>query len=958
MRRTFARLTITAAATGALAASAVVHALGLGEIDVDSNLNQRFIASIPLTEISAEDLETVTVSLAPNDAFERAGIERSEYLSTLDFEIRNDRGRPRVVVSSNQIAREPVLDLLVQVRWSGGKIVRDYTVLLDPAETVAAARPQPAPAPLIAPAPPRVAPAPAPVVAAAPAKPTVPVGSEFYEEPAEARAPKKPAAQTAPPAATDAGFDSATGSYGPVAPKETLWSIATKVRPSPAVSMDQVLLALSEANPVAIQRGTTVSKGAVLRVPSAERIQSVSPSVAKARLAALRGPSEAPAKPVVAIKPAASAAPSPAPVAAPVVATPAPAAAAPAPKPAPAPAPAPAVTSTPAVAPAPPPASSSNSLDSAAPKPTTRPELPKPQLALPPPASAPAAVPATPAAAPSPAPVVATAPPATVVNSTAAVAPPAAPAADPAAVPAAEAATTPEAAAAAAPAVAAAPPSAKSPLAQPLPAEEAPGLLEEFGMPLAVALLVLLLGGAAFVLARRRKGAVSPAQFATFKAGDTATVRTPVGSGAAAKLGDTTRLSDTQAMPPRNVAAAVAMESTLQMTLPPKSGDASAPAASHDSTLILDPEAVAALNSAVQPSVVSGSAGAFDKTTQVQVDTLHINLGDNDPLSEADFHLAYGLYDEAILLLKAATVQQPGRTDLKVKLAETYFAAGRPLEFQELAEELKDSLSAAEWSKLAIMGAQICPDVALFQSAGGEGSLDADFDLAFDESDAAPAAPAVAPPSPSILPGSGSIDFALDFPAPAPGPAPAVTAPAQAGVMDERRLSLSGDLDLGDDNAPSSQAAMPPAGLDDEASIDFMLGQSLTPLGAGLKVPEPKDLNFNLGSPALNIEIPALQSAPSGAQSAAGLDMNDRPTLVPAGDALGFSLQDLEVSITPRQNTAESVDDELNTKLDLARAYVEMGDSDMARSLLQEVQQQGGERHQQEAASLLQRLPA
>jgi len=71
-----------------------------------------------------------------------------------------------------------------------------------------------------------------------------------------------------------------------------------------------------------------------------------------------------------------------------------------------------------------------------------------------------------------------------------------------------------------------------------------------------------------------------------------------------------------------------------------------------------------------------------------------------------------------------------------------------------------------------------------------------------------------------------------------------------------------------------------------------------------------------------------------------------------------MSLQDLEVSITPRQASAESLDDELNTKLDLARAYVEMGDNDMARSLLLEVQQQGGARHQQEAATLLQRLPA
>ena len=490
-------------------------------------------------------------------------------------------------------------------------------------------------------------------------------------------------------------------------------------------------------------------------------------------------------------------------------------------------------------------------------------------------------------------------------------------------------------------------------------------MFDGLGVPLSVAGLVLLLGGAAFALSRRRKTAAAAApSFGGFKAGDTSTVMAPVGgAGAASKLGDTTRISDTQQLPSRNVAAAAAMESTLQMTVPPTASNSTQPVPAHESTLILDPEAVATLNNAVKQSAVTNGAESFDKTTQVHVDTLHINLGDNDPLSEADFHLAYGLYDEAILLLKSATAQQPGRTDLKVKLAETYFAAGRPMEFQELAEDLKGSLSASEWSKLAIMGSQICPDVAMFQSADGDGGLDADFDLDFGDGDVAPVALSESV-IPSTTPGSGSIDFALDLPdeAPAPSPAPAPTSSysssPQVAAMDERRLSLSADFDL-DDEAPSSaQTAMPPAGLDDEASIDFMLGQSLTPLGAGLKVPDAKDLNFNLGSSALNMAIPSLELASPPSHSNSMANMEDRPTLVPPTDSLSFSLQDLEVSITPRQNAAETADDELNTKLDLARAYVEMGDNDMARSLLQEVQQQGGERHQQEAASLLQRLPA
>ncbi|MGV2482159.1 UNVERIFIED_CONTAM: tetratricopeptide repeat protein, partial [Salmonella enterica subsp. enterica serovar Weltevreden] len=67
---------------------------------------------------------------------------------------------------------------------------------------------------------------------------------------------------------------------------------------------------------------------------------------------------------------------------------------------------------------------------------------------------------------------------------------------------------------------------------------------------------------------------------------------------------------------------------------------------------------------------------------------MQINLDANDPVAEADFHLAYGLYDEAILLLKQAAQKDPGRSELGVKLAETYFAAGRPTEFQETAESL------------------------------------------------------------------------------------------------------------------------------------------------------------------------------------------------------------------------------------------------------------------------------
>ena len=277
MRRTRVRITITAAAIAGLVMATQAQALGLGEISVSSNLNQRFAATIPLTEISSEDLETVTVTVAPNEAFALSGIERSDYLSTLDFEIRNDNGRPRVVVSSSQIAREPVVDLLVQARWSGGKIARNYTILLDPPAVVTASSQAPVvksvatPAPVAAP----VAPS-APVIA----KPSVPQGGEFYQTPTE----NKPTTPLAPVAKKVEA-----GRYGPVTAQETLWSIAKQVRPSSAISMDEVMLALAEANPTTILRGTTVTKGAILQVPSAQQMLRYPRSETTARLAALRG---------------------------------------------------------------------------------------------------------------------------------------------------------------------------------------------------------------------------------------------------------------------------------------------------------------------------------------------------------------------------------------------------------------------------------------------------------------------------------------------------------------------------------------------------------------------------------------------------------------------------------------------------------------------------------------------
>lgn len=999
MRRTFARVTVWAAVTAGLVHALSAQALSLGEIHVDSLLNQRFSAVIPLAEISSDDLETVAVSVAPADAYERAGIDRSDYLDSLQFTVRNDQGRPRVEVSSSLIAREPVVNLLVQARWAGGRILREYTVLLDPPQLAPPPRPAAAPmaAPVVAPvrpaaplpavpapmrpanpSPAAVAPPPAPAARPAEPRPDPRPESEFYETAAEGARPPPARPRPAPvplapvvkPAAPIVASMPASGEfYGPVRAQETLWSIATQLRPSRDISMDQVILALAEANPRTIQRGTTVNKGATLSVPSEAAMRALAPAQAKSRLASLRasaGPAPAAAKP---------AAPVPAPAAA---ATPAaPAVSAPQAKPAallPAkPANSSILAAPAALAPAPSPVAKPEPAKPAAPAAPV--PQPAPKVEAKPAAVAPVTLPPAPKPpAPAPAPVIAAAPsPAVAPVAPPAPKPEAAPATPAPAVPApkvetppAPATPAPAAAEAAAPAVAAPAPEAVVPAPAPSQAQSPPepeggGLMEllsNWGLPLAGLVAVL---AAALLLVRRmgeRARAASRSGRSRASGGSAAGEASRAssfvaGSAAAAAAGN--RLGDTLVTPPKPSEGPGALEQTQaitqQIAQPAGTGGR---ASDFDKTLVIEPDVAASLQMSAPQSTVSQNKADFDMTTQLQAETLHINLDANDPISEADFHLAYGLYDEAILLLKQAAVKDPQRLDLKVKLAETYFAAGKPIEFQTLAEEIKPKLDAGEWSKIAIMGAQLCPSVALFKSEG-DTALAADFDLGFDDEPAVPvpAAPARAEEAPLAfeLP-DVSIPAASQLLSQAPAAAPATAVSLEA---------LNADIKL--HLEPELSAA--PAPEEDPASIDFMLGQSITPIGAGSLGSAP-----SLDSNLLEFDLDASLNKPAPVESGKPLPgvIDDldfplsvspaaRPVAAMDDAARDLKLEEFSVSLTPRESAGSSTD-EFNTKLDLARAYVEMGDNEMARGLLLEVQQQGNEVQQREAGEMLRRLPA
>jgi pilus assembly protein FimV len=112
-----------------------------------------------------------------------------------------------------------------------------------------------------------------------------------------------------------------------------------------------------------------------------------------------------------------------------------------------------------------------------------------------------------------------------------------------------------------------------------------------------------------------------------------------------------------------------------------------------------------------------------------------INLDQGDPLAEADFHMAYGLYDQAADLVRIAISREPDRRDLKLKLLEVFFVWGNKEQFLQTARELaetRERAASGEWEKIVIMGKQLAPEDPLFAGSGGGGSStfgDMDLDL-------------------------------------------------------------------------------------------------------------------------------------------------------------------------------------------------------------------------------------
>jgi len=611
-------------------------ALGLGEIHLNSALNEPMKAEIDLIAATPEELTALRADLASRDAFTRYGIDRPPFLSTMTFKVGKSKdGRDVLMVRSTDAIPEPFVTFLVEVNWARGRLMREYTVLLDPpvytpGETASSSTPVTAPTSASAPAR-----RPAPAVAPPPAA-SAPVASP------------SPAPERVAP--------SLTGNTYRVGKGDTLTKIARSLHADTSVGIDQTMMAVYRANPDAFGGNINIlRRGAVLRIPGADDIAALNQSEAMSevhrQMSAWNGSGgSAPGGGHLRlVTPSARGSTSGG-------------------------------------------DAGSSSAEAQALKDRVKDlegqlaeshrlidirngELSALQrkLGVPPtapaPTPAPAPVKATPAPTPTPAPVVAKTPvpPVSV--------PPPAPITTPAPVP------PPPAENATPPPPVSAPPQTKKPVAAP-PAAESESwidwLADHWWIPAALiaALAVFLV-----FAARRRRQSGGGGDLHRMEATDVADFRDPTAKLTGMRKGDESFL----------------VEESGEHPMPEFAQTAEHLADTHSD--IKAPDDTMSSESAV-------------------------NLDQGDPLAEADFHMAYGLYDQAADLVRIALEREPDRRDLRLKLLEIYFVWGNKDAFLQTAKGLessRDRAPAGEWDKIVIMGKQICPDEPLFASSAGSG---------------------------------------------------------------------------------------------------------------------------------------------------------------------------------------------------------------------------------------------
>lgn len=1029
-----------------LALPSAAFALGLGDIHLNSSLNSPLDAEIEVTDVAPDEVNTVRAQLAAREVFSQQGIDYPTYLTGVQLRtVETPDGRHIIRIRSTDPITDPFITLLINVTWSHGQLVREYTMLLDPplytpnqpnqavagapvsapvtgAETRAGAiarsaeTPPPAPpvaAPVTTPAAPAAEPAQAaPAEAAAPAPTPTPAPS-----PAAARsrtkstpAPSAPAPSSPAPSApapsepTPSAAAADEGGDHLVKHGETLSEIASGVT-SAGFNSSRTrawMLAIYQANPRAFDQNMNVMRaGAVLRIPEATAAQAITPAEATAEIdrqfAAWRSNGPAPA----AASGGASAAQASQPGRLHLV-TPSEGASAGA-------------------------GTEANTAEVNALKGQVhdlegqlaeskrlldlknqdlarlQSELAAKQGTAPPPAAAP-----PPAPTPPPVAQAAPTPPPEVEK------------------PAAKEEQPPPVAEAVPPPVTK--PLARSPAStQPAPAEGGSFIDTIMGywwVLALVALVLALVAGMRFLRARRASEFDdSLGRLAVAAAGGAGSA---LGGSGSVRGGGAFEAPAMRAMPLTEREPDVVVEESGTHERPRISAAAPPPAAKH----------------------VTADDTISSETA--------INLDQGDPLAEADFHMAYGLYDQAADLIRIAIGREPGRRDLKLKLLEVFFVWGNKEQFLQTAHELAQTRAEAapgEWEKILIMGKQLAPEDSLFSGGAGVGGAAAggvdlnleggqsrvDFDLLGepvpmdggsvdldigsaigDHTQELPDAttgvtdnnlavlgatgntrqltakmrkpssdtegPTVEQPmldadegrtvrakiEPRIRGGEQTAELAIDDlgldlgavdTAEQPSLGAGADAPTMVAGFDERtRKSLedtateaghlkstTGQWQFDQDELES---ALTQAGLPPDGSQTSRLSQLRTDTvdidvaGIGATGSHPE-----MRSSGVDLDVGTGTYPGNGAK----LDLDVGTATVP--DAAFAATQRLASEDMALPDLEPVTMSEVGTKLDLARAYMDMGDPDGARNILEEVISEGSPAQKQEAQRLMESLP-
>ncbi|MFC1365065.1 MAG: hypothetical protein G8D61_15575 [gamma proteobacterium symbiont of Ctena orbiculata] len=340
------------------------------------------------------------------------------------------------------------------------------------------------------------------------------------------------------------------------------------------------------------------------------------------------------------------------------------------------------------------------------------------------------------------------------------------------------------------------------------------------------------------------------------------------------------------------------------------------------------------------------------------IDALQDETGEVDPLSEADVYIAYGRYQQAEELIKQAMEKNPEREELKHKLAEIYFSAKKSQEFNALAQELHDGgLEEREpdtWSKIAAMGKELDPSLALFAGAAGVATG-------------------------GVVSGDDTLgDLGLDI---ASEP---VADDQQEAQAQEPQASSDVEIDSMDLSGLESIDDMDSESLEANLSMD---SEFLNKMESGETPPQEEDaLDIDLSDLDMDSNVEEAQQPFDLADIEQDSDVSADVTAAGTSDAIELedseTLDNLDLESIEReleglssdldseepqgddlsllQSHSENLDldstDEITTKLDLARAYIDMGDIEGAKSILEEVSSEGSDTQQKEAQELLNSL--